>query len=113
MRVGAVVMLAVMVLPACAMPLNDPVAQMPITVESALFPDVAIECSGERLSEDECLKWAEEMLPAAPTRPSGGEGLAVAKLVLTNRTGNSRCAADYFAADGRLVMTAAARCPSL
>jgi hypothetical protein len=33
------------------------------------------------------------------------------ELVLNYRSGNARCAADYFAADGRMLMTAPARCP--
>ena len=101
--VGVVV---VGLLTACSTPL-------PIVVESSQYPDVAIECGGEPgLTAHECLAWAEQMLPAAPTRPAGAEQLEVANLVLTYRTGNSRCAADYFTADGRLVMTASAVCPS-
>ena len=75
-----------------------------MTVESARFPDASIECFGGRaLTEAECLDWAEKLLSTAP--------VDTAKLVLTYRTGNARCAADYFAADGRMLMTAAGRCP--
>lgn len=113
MGIRAVVLLLGLALSACSTSSGDPASQMPVTVESARFPDVEIQCGGDfGLSEADCLNWAEQMLPAAPTRPSGGVDLAVAKLVLTYRTGNRRCAADYFAADGRLVMTAAAVCPS-
>ncbi len=42
---------------------------------------------------------------------SGGP-METTKLVLTYRSGNARCAADYFAADGLMLMTAAARCPA-
>lgn len=84
----------------------------PIIVQSEQFPQVEIECRGEvGLTEEDCRQWAEVMLPAAPTRPAGGQDLEVAKLVLTYRTGSSRCAADYLAADGRTVMTTAAACP--
>jgi hypothetical protein len=86
--------LAIVVLTACSM-----------TVESARFPDVSIECGGAPgLTEGECLDWAEQMLSAAPVN--------TAKLVLTYQTGNIRCAADYFAADGGMLMTSAARCPA-
>lgn len=86
--------LPVVVLAACSM-----------TIESARFPDVSIECGGAPgLSESECLDWGEQMLSAAPAN--------TAKLVLTYQTGNARCAADYFAADGRMLMTSAARCPA-
>ena len=99
-------------LAACSTPPTAPPFEMPITVESAQFPDIDIECRGETgLSASACLIWAEQMLPAAPTKPSGGDDVPVTRLVLMYQTGNSRCAADYFAADGRLVMTAAAHCP--
>ncbi len=99
-------------LAACSTPPTVPPSEMPITVESAQFPDIDIECRAETgLSTSACMIWAEQMLPAAPTKPSGADDVPVTRLVLTYRTGNSRCAADYFAADGRLVMTAAARCP--
>lgn len=102
-----------LVLAACSGPSTDSSSPMPIKVESVQFPSVEIECRGDGgLSKDDCLHWAEQMLPAAPTRPSGEEAPPVVKLVLTQRAGNGRCAADYFAADGRLVMTMAARCPS-
>ncbi len=91
--------LAVVVLAACATPPSSP-----MTVESAEFPDVRIECGGEPgLGESECLAWAEQMLSTA--------AVDATKLVLTYRTGNARCAADYFAADGLMLMTVAARCP--
>ena len=74
------------------------------TVESSHFPDISIECGGGRgLSEGECLEWADQMLSAAP--------VDTAKLVLTYRSGDARCAADYFAGGGHMLMTAAARCP--
>ena len=86
-------LLVAVVLAACSM-----------TVQSARFPDVSIECGGDTgLSENECLEWAEQVLSAAPVE--------TARLVLTYRTGDARCAAESFAADGRLLMTSAARCP--
>lgn len=105
MCVRAVVLfLGALVLAACS---------MPITVESELFPDVEIECGGESgLSADDCLTWAEQMISAAPPRAAGGEEISVTKVVLTYRTGNSRCAADYFAEDGRLMTTMSTRCPA-
>ena len=85
--------LAVVVLAACS-----------TTVESARFPNVSVECGGAPgLTESDCLDWAERILASAP--------VDTAKLVLTYGAGNARCAADYFAADGRMLMTAAARCP--
>lgn len=80
-------------------------APQPMTVESDRFSGVTIECVGDpELTDRECDDWAEQMLASGP--------IETTKLVLTYRTGNSRCAADYFAADGRALMTAAARCPS-
>lgn len=77
----------------------------PMTVESGRFPDVSIECGGDPgLTERECEAWAGQLLSTGPTETS--------KVVLTYRTGNARCAADYFSADGRMLMTAAARCPA-
>jgi len=75
------------------------------TVEPGRFPGVTIECGGDPgLTARECEAWAEQMLSGGPIKTT--------KLVLTYRTGNARCAADYFAADGRMLMTAAARCPA-
>ncbi len=80
------------------------VACQPLTVESGRFPEVTIECGGEPgLTERECVDWAEQLLATDP--------VATARLVLTYRTGNARCAADHFAADGRMLMTAAGPCP--
>ena len=79
-------------------------AQRPMTVASDRFPAVTIECGGDAgLTEEECQAWAEQLLASGPSETT--------KLVLTYRTGNSRCAADHFSADGRMLMTAAARCP--
>lgn len=113
MAVRAMGLFLGVVLSACSTLSSKPIAQMPITGESEHFPDVEIMCKGDAsLSEDDCRNWAGQMLLAAPTRPSGGVDVPVVKLVLTYRTGASRCAADYFGADGRLVMTIAAKCPS-
>lgn len=91
--------LAVVVPTACATPMSSPT-----TVESAEFPEVRIECGGDPgLGDSECLAWAEQMLSTA--------AVDATKLVLTFRAGKARCAADFFAADGRMLMTAAARCP--
>ncbi|MBW3613008.1 MAG: hypothetical protein KY392_04005 [Chloroflexi bacterium] len=77
----------------------------PMTVESGRFPGVTIECGGDPgLTEDECQAWAEQLLASGPSETT--------KLVLTYPTGNSRCAADHFSANGRMLMTAAARCPA-
>jgi len=105
MSVRAVVLsLGALMLAACS---------MPTTVESELFPDVEIECGGDSgLSADGCLTWAEQMISAAPPRAAGGGDISVTKVVLTFRTGNSRCAADYFAEDGRLMTTMSTRCPA-
>ncbi len=105
MSVRAVVLsLGALVLAACS---------MPTTVESELFPDVEIECGGESgLSADGCLTWAEQMISAAPPRAAGGEDISVTKVVLTFRTGNSRCAADYLDKEGRLMTTMSTRCPA-
>lgn len=81
-----------------------PAAPQPMTVESGQFPEVAIECGGDPgLTERECQAWAEQILPSGP--------VGTTKLLLTYRTGNSRCAAESFAASGRMLMTAAVRCP--
>lgn len=108
MAAGPGVFVAAIVLAACSAGPPTP----PIIVQSEQFPQVEIECRGEiGLTEEDCRQWAEVMLPAAPTRPAGGQDLEVAKLVLSYRTGDSRCAADYLTADGRTVMTIAAACP--
>lgn len=73
-----------------------------MTVESVGFPQLTIECGGE-LTEGECQDWAEQMLSSGRIEST--------RLVVTYRTGNSRRAADYFAATGRLLVTAAARSP--
>lgn len=113
MGIRAVGLFLGLVLSACSTFSIKPVAQLPITVQSTHFPDVVIMCTGESgLSENDCRNWAEEMLPAAPTIPAGGVAIPVVKLVLTYRTGTSRCAADYLGADGRPVMTVTATCPS-
>lgn len=78
------------------------------SVESAKFPGVQIECGGEAsLPANVCRDWGERALAG----PGLAQGQAVTRLVLTFRTGNSRCAADFYGADGRLLATAAARCP--
>lgn len=92
--------LAALLLAACSAPVSTP-----FTVESDRFPDVTVECAGDPgLTERECEAWAEQMVSTGPAETS--------KVVLTYRTGNARCAVDYFSADGRMLMTAAARCPS-
>lgn len=86
--------LAVTLLTACSM-----------TVVSQQFPDVSIECLGDpALTEKACRAWGEKMLGTAPAD--------TVTLELTYRTGNARCAADYIADDGRLLMSSAARCPA-
>ncbi len=80
-------------------------APQPMTVESGRFPAVTIECGGDPgLTDRECRAWAEQLLGSGP--------IETTKLVLTYRSGNSRCGADYFSANGRMLMTAAARCPA-
>lgn len=80
-------------------------APHPMIVESGRFPEVTIECGGDPgLTEEECQAWAEQLLASGP--------IDATRLLLTYRTGNSRCAADYFAVNGRMLMTAAARCPA-
>lgn len=82
----------------------SPAAPQPTTVEPGRFPEVAIECGGDPgLTGRECQAWAEQLLSSGP--------VGTAKLVLTYRTGNARCAAESFAANGRMLMAAAARCP--
>lgn len=94
-RLGAV---AVVLLAACTMPVQ------PMTIESEQFPEVDIKCGGEPgLAESECLDWAVQLLSSGPPD--------TATLVLTYRDGDARCAADYFAANGRMIRTAAVRCP--
>jgi hypothetical protein len=92
--------LCAVLLVACAAP-----TPMPMTVESERFPEVTIECGGEPgLTDRECQAWAEQLLESGP--------IETTRLVLTYRTGNSRCGADYFGANGRMLMTAAAVCPA-
>ncbi len=92
--------LGAVLLVACSAP-----APQLMTVESGRYPEVTIECGGDPGPTDhECQAWAEQLLASGP--------IETTKLVLTYRTGNSRCAADYFAVSGRMLMTAAARCPT-
>jgi hypothetical protein len=98
--------LAALLLSACA-----PALQWPMTIESARFPEVVIECRGEPpLTQEQCLAWAESML--APPLPEQLDKQGIGRLVLTNRPGNSRCAADFYRAGGGLLMSASAVCPS-
>jgi hypothetical protein len=95
-------LLAALSLAACLAP------QPRISVESEEFPGVRVECDGEAgLSRDGCRAWAEELLSG----PAIGRPEAVRLLKLTFRTGNSRCAADFFGANGRLMSTVSAVCP--
>jgi len=99
MRDRLLATLGALLLAACAAA-NPP----SVTVESTRFPGVTIECGGDPgLTERRCLTWAEQLLPGRP--------IETARLVLTYRAGNARCAADYFAANGRALMSSAARCP--
>lgn len=100
MGVRGFAVIGAVVLVACSTP-----AQRPMTVESDRFPEVTIECGGDPgLTEAECQAWAEQLLASGPSETT--------RLVLTYRTGNSRCAADHFSATGRILMTASARCPT-
>ena len=92
--------LATVLLVACS-----PAAPEPMPAEAVRFPEVSIECGGDRgLTERECQAWGDELLSSGP--------IETTTLVMTYRTGNARCAADYFAANGQMLMTAAARCPA-
>ena len=100
MELRGLAMLAVVLLVACST-----AGPQPMTVESDRFPEVTIECGGDPgLTESECVSWAEQLLSTGP--------MGTVKLVATYRTGNARCGADYFDANGRMLMTAAARCPA-
>ena len=99
MGVRGLAVVGAVVLVACSVP-----PPQPMIVESGRFPGVTIECGGDPgLTEEECQAWAEQLLASGPSETT--------KLVLTYRTGNSRCAADHFA-NGRMLMTASARCPA-
>ena len=100
MALRALAVLATVLLVACSA-----AAPEPMPAEAVRFGGVSIECGGDRgLSEHECQAWGEELLSSGPIETTA--------LVMTYRTGNSRCAADYFAAHGQMLMTAAARCPA-
>lgn len=76
-------------------------------VKSELRPGVEIVCQGEvHLAPDGCRTWGDELLVGA-IAPDG-----VTRLVLTANNGNTRCAADLYADEGRpAVVTAAVVCP--
>lgn len=78
-----------------------------VVVESQLRPGVEIACQGEvRLTADACRTWGDELL-ADPIAPED-----VTRLVLSANAGNARCAADFYAGEGRSVaVTAAVVCP--
>lgn len=76
------------------------------TVHTDAFPGVVIACKGEVvLPGNDCRAWGERLLAGMP------DAHEAARLVLTFNGGNRRCAADFFAGDGRLLATAAAVCP--
>lgn len=78
-------------------------------VSSDFFPGISIECVGEAVVPAyACRAWGEKLLAGTPdAAPS------TVRLVLTYRSGNARCAADFFDAGGGLITTAAAVCPKL
>lgn len=99
LRIAVAILVA---LPTGCSPLNDDVV-----VDSRLRPGVEIACQGEvRLTPDACRIWGDELL-AGPIAPGG-----VTRLVLTANAGNARCAADFYAGEGRrAAVTAAVACP--
>jgi hypothetical protein len=75
-------------------------------VTSAAFPNTTIECRGEIvLPGGPCKEWGEKLLANSDVAQS------TARLLLTVRGGNSRCDAEYFGADGRLLAHEATVCP--
>lgn len=79
-----------------------------LTVTSPSFPMTTIECRGSPpISESECVAWAERILNGPPNLAQ-----TTGRLVLTNRAGGSRCAADFYDSSGRVDWTAAVACPS-
>jgi len=78
------------------------------SVESAEFPGVRIECTGEAvLGPNECLDWGESLLRG----PGPASGKRVGQIVLTLRLGDARCGAEFFGPDGSHLASAAVRCP--
>ncbi len=77
------------------------------------YPNVRVECTGEHgLTVVACTRWAEDMLQAAPpVIPSIGEWDG--RLVLIYRAGGGRCAADFYAPDGRAVASNSVPCPQI
>lgn len=78
-------------------------------VRSPRYPAIAIECTGDAIVPlDTCLGWGEKMLDGSPEVVPQSS-----RLILTFRGGNARCAAEFYAANGTLVVTASAVCPTL
>jgi hypothetical protein len=64
------------------------------TVWSAKYPRVAIQCLGERIAPDLCVRWAERFLENGETRAT------ISRLVVTFRGGadGTECSAEYYEA---------------
>lgn len=78
-------------------------------VRSLRFPAIEIECQGDAVVlVDACRAWGEKLLDGNPDFAA-----RTSRLVLTFRQGDARCAADFYGANGTLVMTASAVCPTL
>jgi len=77
-------------------------------VSSAAFPNTTIECQGEVvLAGGPCRDWGEKLLAGSPVAQS------TVRLLLTVQGGNSRCDAEFFGVDGRLLAHEATVCPRI
>jgi hypothetical protein len=85
----------------CSLPSADKTV-----VLSGAFPNTTIECQGEVvLADGPCRDWGERLLAGSPVTRS------TVRLVLTVRGGNSRCDAEFFAVDARLLAHETTVCP--
>jgi hypothetical protein len=78
-------------------------------VSSEAFPNTTIECQGEvALADAPCREWGHVLLAGFPEVAD-----STVRLILTDPGGNTRCDAEFFGGDGRLLAHEAVVCPSI
>lgn len=78
-------------------------------ISSVAFPNATIECQGEIvLAPGPCKDWGERLLAGTPEVAA-----STVRLVLTVPGGNSRCDAEFFGTEGRLLAHEATVCPQI
>jgi hypothetical protein len=77
------------------------------TVWSAKHPGVAIQCQGEKIPADLCVRWAEQFLESGEMR------VTISRLVVTFRGGEdgTECSAEFYEARRGLLVKSGVTCP--